>query len=416
MNKKSYTPARRYLAYISTIGTTQLHLRSPLMMALWSAMFPGFGHLLLSKYLRGSLLFILEVVVNTGAHINRAILYSFTGQFDIAKKVLDTRWILLYVPIFLFAIWDSYRTTVDLNNQYILALRENADIKPFKLDAIEINYLDKKSPWSSVIWSFMLPGAGQLSIHRLVSAFFILIWWISIVYYSNFLPAIHYTLVGDFELARSALNPQWTLNLPSIYFFTAYDAYVNTVESNKLFDWEQSKFLKRNYENKLFQMPFINISGSDHTYIISTFEQSLSLEKAITAVQIKGIAKENILAVSMDKKSEQPNLFDKIYSSDGLNLLDLSFLLGSVFSLFGVIYGFILTWGPIIWGLIGILAGFAVGFSTKLLFVKKYIKNSTNKIPSQVVLVIKCDEDKLDIVKDILWEHNAMGVRRLELN
>ena len=35
-----------------------------------------------------------------------------------------------------------------------------------------------------------------------------------------------------------------------------YDAYENAVSNNKLFDWEQTKFLKKNYENKSFNMPF----------------------------------------------------------------------------------------------------------------------------------------------------------------
>lgn len=35
---------RRYLAYISTLGTTQLHLRNPFVIASWSLAFPGLGH------------------------------------------------------------------------------------------------------------------------------------------------------------------------------------------------------------------------------------------------------------------------------------------------------------------------------------------------------------------------------------
>ena len=56
--------ARRYKAHVSTVGTTQLHLRNPYIIAWWSAAFPGFGHLLLSKYLRGYSLFIWEILVN----------------------------------------------------------------------------------------------------------------------------------------------------------------------------------------------------------------------------------------------------------------------------------------------------------------------------------------------------------------
>ncbi len=416
MGYKNYSSARRYIAYISSLGTTQLHLRSPSVIAFWSAMFPGFGHLLLSKYIRGYLLFIWEVFVNIQAHINVAIFYSFTGQFELAKKTLDIRWMLMYVPTFLLAIWDSYRTTVDLNNQYILASREDAGIKPFKMDAIGINYLDKKSPWSSAVWSCIMPGAGQFTIHRIVIAFFILVWWTAIVYYSRLLPAIHYTLLGSLEQAKSVLNVQWTLNIPSVYMFTIYDSLVNTVESNKLFDWEQSKFLKRNYQNSSFQMPSNNTPGSENMYIIATFEHSISVEKAITAIQMKGIPKDKILAAALDKRCEKPGIFDTIHKSDGLSLLDLPFILGAVLMLFGAIYGFILAWGPIIWSLIGLAAGFGIGLAVKIITNGKYEEKRTSKQASEVVLIIECKEHQVETVKDTLWSHNAFGVRKLELD
>lgn len=57
MTLKNYHTGRRYTAYVNTLGTTQLHLRSPWVVAFWSMMFPGLGHVLLSKYLRGYILF-----------------------------------------------------------------------------------------------------------------------------------------------------------------------------------------------------------------------------------------------------------------------------------------------------------------------------------------------------------------------
>ncbi|SDE31824.1 hypothetical protein SPACI_049420 [Sporomusa acidovorans DSM 3132] len=45
--------SRRNVAYVSILGITQMHLRNPWIIAWWSAVFPGLGHFLLSKYLRG---------------------------------------------------------------------------------------------------------------------------------------------------------------------------------------------------------------------------------------------------------------------------------------------------------------------------------------------------------------------------
>lgn len=139
---ESNSSVRRYLAYVNPFGTIQLHLRNPFVIAWWSLAFPGLGHILLSKYLRGYLLFIWELFVNFHAHINLAILYSFTGRFQMSKDILDINWVLLYIPTYIFAVWDAFRSTVDLNNQYKLASREDAEVKMFNINSIEINFLD----------------------------------------------------------------------------------------------------------------------------------------------------------------------------------------------------------------------------------------------------------------------------------
>lgn len=406
---------RRYKATVTVFGTTQLHLRNPFVIASWSAFFPGMGHLLLSKYFRGYILFIWEILINIEAHINLAILYSFTGRFDMAKEVLNKDWMLIYIPTYLFAIWDSYRTTIDINKQYILAAREDAEIKPFIMNIVEINYLDKRKPWNSAIWSLLMPGTGQLLVHRIPASIFVLIWWIIFAYLSKILPAIHYTLIGNFEHAKAIANPQWFLNIPSVYLFSIYDAYTSTVENNKLFDWEQSKFLNRDYQNKSFNMPSKRKERGESMHIVSTFEHSINLESAITAIQMKGIAKEDILAVPMDKKSEKISYFDSIHHADGLSLLDLPIIIATIFMVLGSIYGFVLSWGPVLWGLIGMFVGFSIGLIIKLITTKKYTNRQNKKKSSEVVLIIECTENQIDTVKDTLWLHEALGVRKLIL-
>ena len=114
---ESQSSVRRYLAYVGLFGTTQLHLRNPFVIAGWSLAFPGLGHLLLSKYTRGYLLFLWEIFVNVNGHINLAILYSFTGRFQMAKDVLDINWVLLYIPTYIFAVWTPIerQSTLTIN-------------------------------------------------------------------------------------------------------------------------------------------------------------------------------------------------------------------------------------------------------------------------------------------------------------
>lgn len=246
---------RKYKAHVSSLGTTQLHLRNPYIIAWWSAAFPGFGHLLLSKYLRGYALFIWEILVNNQAHINQAMVLSFTGNIDMAKEVLEPRWMIMYIPVYIFSIWDSYRTTVDMNRVFLLAERENADFNSYVIAGLEINYLDKRRPVNAVLWSIFTPGLGQLYIHRVVTAIFTMIFMIVFVYLSKILVAIQYLFLGDINQATQVLDPQWLLFMPSHYGFAIYDSYVNTVENNKLFESEQRKFLQDNYQHNRVKIP-----------------------------------------------------------------------------------------------------------------------------------------------------------------
>lgn len=239
---------RRYKAHVSLFGTTQLHLKSPYMVAFWSIAFPGFGHLLISKYIRGLLLFLWEVCINQMTHLNTAMVYSFMGDIDSAKAVLNVELVYLYIPVYLFAIMDSYRTTVDTNKIYLLAKRENAPYNSFVIGALEYNYLDKKNPLAALFWSLTIPSMGQLYLNRFVLAAFHLVMTVVFIKYSHLLEGIHYLILGDIAKSTSVLKPQWLLYIPSFYLFTVYDSYTNTVENNKLFEDEQRNFLKQRYQ------------------------------------------------------------------------------------------------------------------------------------------------------------------------
>jgi len=262
----------------------------------------------------------------------------------------------------------------------------------------------------------LMPGLGQVYIHRIVTAFFGLTWFIAIAYISKLLPAIHYSFLGQFEEAKEILNIQWALNFPSIYGFAIYDAYTNTVENNKLYAWEQSKFLKKQYQSKSFVMPKKSrIIRGENMYVIGTFDFSVYLEKAITNLEMRGILKDNILVSPIDKRGEERKLFDSIHYSDGVSLLDLGVILGAIFMLFGTIYGFELKWGPVWWGLIGAFVGFWLGFLIKLITTAKFNKNRMKSGKgSEVVVIIECEKEQVGMVKEILWDNYALGASILD--
>lgn len=203
----------------------------------------------------GLLLIIWELIANTSAKVNLGIMYTLNGQFDKAKQVINTRWFLLYIALYVFTMWDSYRGTVDLNKHYILADREDVPIKPVIIKTLDTNFLDKRSPWLSAVLSVLTPGLGHLYVHKVITGLFFIAWTIMTIYMSHALQAVHYTLTGHFNQSKSILDMQWLMYLPSIYGFVVHDAYTSTVEYNKLFEKAQSRFLRDNYQRRDFKMP-----------------------------------------------------------------------------------------------------------------------------------------------------------------
>jgi hypothetical protein len=397
---------------MNSLATNFLHLRNPYNIAWWSFTYPGFGHISMGSYVIGFLLFIWEMVANTQAHVNLAILYSFTGRFDMAKEIVDKRWLLFYAPIFIFAIWDSYRLTLHLNQLAILADRNNEVIQPVSLSFVEINTLDKRSPWAAVVWSLLAPGLGHLFLHRIPTGFFLLVWWIAIAYFSSLLPAIQFTALGEFENAKAVLDPGWIMYLPSVYGFAAYDAYANTTEYNRLFSKEQTTFLSKKYQSPTFKMP---TEVEAEVYVTASFDHSIKLELAISELEQKGISQGNICAIPMNVPEKEQQLFDTIHRADGMSMFDVPTALGTLFMLFGVMWGFLWTWGPILWGLIGLFLGGALGFVFKYFYYRLYAKKQppVGKT-TEVVLIVSCQKAEAEMVERVLAGHLALSVGRKE--
>ncbi|MFS0774749.1 hypothetical protein ABC255_01750 [Neobacillus sp. 3P2-tot-E-2] len=147
-------------------------------------------------------------------------------------------------------------------------------------------------------------------------------------------------------------------------------------------------------------------------FVIATFENSIYIELAITALEEQGISKELILAAPLDKRKEQRGLFDSIHKSDGFSLFDGPMILGTCLMLLGAIYGYELEWGPILWGIIGAISGILLGFLIKMLMLKKNKRGSKN-ITSEIVLMVRCEEQKWEMVEKILWDHLALGLTKI---
>ncbi|WP_442598742.1 hypothetical protein [Neobacillus sp. D3-1R] len=253
--KQSQHIPRHIAAFVSPYSINYLHLKNPWIPVWWSAAFPGLGQIMMCKYVIGFILICWEIFINQMAQINQAILLSMIGEFEKAKDVINLKWFLVYIPVYIYGMWDSYTKTVVYNKDYLLCYKNGYEIISDNINTLELNKLEKRNPLYAIIWSIFTPGMGYLYINRLLSVIIFFIWFIVIVYYSNLLPSIHFTMLGDFKAAIKAIDPQWFLYLPSLYLFVIYDSYVQTVEYNKVFDKEQTTYFKREYQDPNFRMP-----------------------------------------------------------------------------------------------------------------------------------------------------------------
>jgi hypothetical protein len=249
-------PNRRKLYILRSYSNNFLKLTNPWVALWWSAAFPGFGYILLGDFVLGFILMLFELVVNTLGHINRSIYFSMIGEFEQAKEVLDKRWFLAYMAIYVFVIYDSYRRAVEYNKSYILAYREKIqDLNIFDLAPLGIGNLDKTSPANSVIWAALSSGVSSMYYKNIPNLIFSLFWIGVLSYKSRLLEGIHYTFIMDFSKAKEVLEPQWLLFFPSVYVFVIYHTYILSIYNNKCYDLTLSRFLKKDFQKKDFPLP-----------------------------------------------------------------------------------------------------------------------------------------------------------------
>jgi hypothetical protein len=147
-------------------------------------------------------------------------------------------------------------------------------------------------------------------------------------------------------------------------------------------------------------------------YIFASFDQGAFLEIAIADLTRIGLTKKSILAVPLTKTTQKISVFDRMYRADGVSIVDGAALLGTVCMILGVIFGSVLYWGPVIWGLLGLIAGAIVGLAVDWVFTTRDSKFDQRNNPIPVMVIVRCEEAKADAVEKILEEHHALGLAR----
>jgi hypothetical protein len=144
--------------------------------------------------------------------------------------------------------------------------------------------------------------------------------------------------------------------------------------------------------------------------IAATFDHSQFIELAVTELEAKGIAKEKILAIPLVQKHKDFAILDTIHQADGVSILDTASVFATTGMTLGVIYGFIGSWGPIIWGLIGLFMGSAIGLLLDYLLTKRKFSTQLKIKESELVLIVNCENHQSNLVETVLRNNTAFGV------
>lgn len=147
--------------------------------------------------------------------------------------------------------------------------------------------------------------------------------------------------------------------------------------------------------------------------VYGLFKTSLALELGINRLREKGFNSEKLMVVVLDQsKPGRQTLLDSMYSTDGMSLVDGIAISASLGMILGVIYGSVVSIGPIALGLIGMFTGGGAGYLLDRSITKK--KQARDMAPSgEVIVAVRCaSEEEAFQAENTMKENRASAIGR----
>jgi hypothetical protein len=147
--------------------------------------------------------------------------------------------------------------------------------------------------------------------------------------------------------------------------------------------------------------------------VIGTFEHSLELEQALAVIENNDISQEKIMVVCMDLNPGNSQLLIA-KSQDFINkCIEVGMASATAIAVAGTSIGFILTWGPIFWGLAFGFIGFCLGFIVYFFIKKDNYRHVPKKLP-EIVVIVQCFEEQSIFVSQTMWKFKALTVGKFQ--
>jgi len=204
--------------------------------------------------------------------------------------------------------------------------------------------------------------------------------------------------------------------MPSVIGGAMYHAFTSSIEQNRLFRTLQRQYLTDRYDSAPCVLSGFS-GGEQPLWIVGTFEHSIELEQALSNLEPNGIDKSRIIPVLMDTDSSPAIRFTDQRYDQMSKSIEIGIAAATASSVIGISVGFILEWGPIIWGILYAICGFAAAFGVSFWLKPKQMRTrKSDKLPEVTVLVQYDKEEEASSIKTILWQYNALTVGKLNNN
>lgn len=148
--------------------------------------------------------------------------------------------------------------------------------------------------------------------------------------------------------------------------------------------------------------------------IVSTFEQTLQVEQALSVLERSGIDRKSILVVPLDPYKKNPNHLEIRGEDIKAKGLEVGMVVATALSVIGASIGFKLKWGPIVWGLayafIGLFIGIGAVWIYRISKGERTFTRSPKRPFPEIAVIVQCAEAMSTEVRQILWQYRAISV------
>lgn len=142
--------------------------------------------------------------------------------------------------------------------------------------------------------------------------------------------------------------------------------------------------------------------------IFGTFEHSIEVEQALAMLENEVIPYEQILVVTMTERPADMPITGRTDSLNS-NAFEVGIACATGLAVIGTCAGFVLTWGPILCGLIAAGLGFVIGFFIYFFARRGVYRFRQARIPA-ILVVVQCTKEQAHHVKSAMWKYKALSV------